>query len=325
MPTPFSSVAGKRVLVTGGAGFIGSHLVEALAALDPGSLVVADNFFLGKRENLAAGAARYPALVVEEVDTADLPSVEGVLSRHQVDVVFDLATLPLPFSLERPFETVNQITAMAANLAELARRGAFQTLVHMSSSEVYGSAIELPMTEDHPILPKTPYAAAKAAADHTVASYIDTFGIDALIIRPFNNYGPRQNEGAYAAVVPIAIRHAASGKAMPVFGDGEQTRDFMYVGDTVAGTLAAYAGADTRGEAFNLATGRETSVNEIVATIYELMGLEPHIDYQPKRPADIRQHCGSAAKAASMLGFKASTSLRDGLAITVDWYREHVL
>jgi UDP-glucose 4-epimerase len=209
---------------------------------------------------------------------------------------------------------------MAAVLCELARSNAYETLVHFSSSEVYGTAVELPMAEDHPMIPLTPYAASKAAADHIVRSYVETFGIDAVIVRPFNNYGPRQNEGSYAGLVPIVVRAALAGDEVRIFGDGKQTRDFVYVSDTVEGTLLAFATPAARGSAVNLASGTETTVIEVVETIFDVMGVPMRIRYEEARPGDVRRHLGSADRAGRLFGFRTTTALRAGLEATVDWY-----
>lgn len=325
MPAILPRLADSRVLVTGGAGFIGSHLVDAIAEHEPAALVVADSFFIGKREHLSDAARRYPKLAVEEVDTSDRNQVDALLAGHDFDIVFDLATLPLPFSLQDPHRTMLDITAMAAHLAEAARLGVIGTLIHYSTSEVYGTALSAVMDEEHPILPRTPYAAAKAGADHLVASYIETFGIEAMMIRPFNNYGPRQNEGGYAALIPLAIRAAAAGRPMTIYGSGEQTRDFIFVGDTVRGTLELLGEPSAMGRAVNLATGRETSVMEVVAAIYDLMGVELAVEHLDARPGDVMRHRGSSELAQKLVGFEASTSLREGLEPTIAWYREHVL
>jgi len=300
---------------------MGSHLTDAIAAMDPPALVVADSFFLGKRENLGAAAATYRGLVVEKVDVSDLASIEQLVDDHRIEVVFDLATMPLPYSLEYPHTTIEQNVMMAANLAELARRGAYQTLVHFSTSEVYGTAAWNLMTEDHPLVPLTPYASSKAAADHIVESYVTTYGIDALIVRPFNNYGPRQNDGSYAGLVPITIKRALADEPVTIFGDGSQARDFMFVRDTVEGALAAYGSPGTRGHVVNLATGIETTVNEVVNTIFEILDMEPNVIHSDPRPGDVARHCGSADFAFKEFGFKPETSLRDGLGATVEWYR----
>jgi UDP-glucose 4-epimerase len=320
-PTTAAPCAGRRVLVTGGAGFIGSHLVDAIAGQDPAALVVADSFFIGRRENLTEASSSYAGLVIEEIDAADMAAIEEVVNRHRVEVVFDLATIPLPYSLEHPYPTVETNVALALNLAELARRGAYETLVHVSSSEVYGTATEIPMTEDHPMVPLTPYAAGKAAADHIVSSYVATFGIDATIVRPFNTYGPRQNEGGYAGLIPIAVRRALAGEPVTVFGDGTQTRDFLYVVDTARGILSAYPTDRLRGRTLNLASGTETSVNEVVAAVFEILGLPPKVEHVDPRPGDVARHCGSSAAAEQALGFTPTTSLRSGLEATIEWYR----
>jgi len=315
-----ASLPAKRVLVTGGAGFIGSHLVDALAKGSPPALVVVDNFFLGKHENLAQARQTYPDLVVEKTDVSDAEALRTVVERHGIEVVFDLATVPLPYSLEFPAATIHENVGMAINVSELARSGLIETLVHASTSEVYGTAITVPMAEDHPLVPRTPYAASKAAADHIVASYVATFGIDAAVIRPFNNYGPRQNEGSYAGLIPLTIRRALAGEPILVHGDGEQTRDFIFVTDTIAGILAAYEERGTRGAVVNLASGVEVSVNTVVGHIVDALEVEATVRHVEPRPGDVRRHAGSNGLARRLLGFQPSIPLAEGMAETVAWY-----
>jgi UDP-glucose 4-epimerase len=314
------ALQGKRVLVTGGAGFIGSHLVDALTSAGLSSLTVVDSFFLGKEQNLEAARSVLPDLFVSSIDASDMVALRNVIDAQGTEVVFDLATAPLPYSLEEPRRTIDQNVGMAAVLCELARLGAYETLVHFSSSEVYGTAQDLPMKEDHPMMPLTPYAASKAAADHIVRSYVETFGIDAVIVRPFNNYGPRQNEGSYAGLVPIVVRAALAGDPVTVFGDGLQTRDFVYVNDTVDGAIRAYATPAARGDAVNLASVTETTVLEVVETIFDLVGAPVRVRHVDARPGDVRRHLGSAERAKQLFGFQTTTDLREGMKATVAWY-----
>jgi len=317
---PPDRLLGRRLMVTGGAGFIGSHLVDAISGLEPECLVVADNFFLGRESNLAAASAAYPSLIVAKVDVADAAEIGDLVAEYRPEVVFDLATVPLPYSLEHPAATIDQNVRMATNLAELARRDAFGTLIHFSTSEVYGTARQIPMDEDHPIQPLTPYAASKAAADHIVRSYQATFAIDATIVRPFNNYGPRQNEGSYAALIPKVIRQVLGGEPVEIYGDGTQTRDFIHVRDTVRGTLALWAEEGTRGSVVNLASGHETQVKDIVNTIVDVLGQAADVRYADTRPGDVMRHCGSSQRARDLFGFSPEVNLRQGLAETVAWY-----
>lgn len=309
-----------RVMVTGGAGFIGSHLTDVIASMNPASLVVADSFFLGKPENLVSANESYPDLVVERVDMADPVAARNVIERHRPDVVFDLATIPLPYSLEYPAETISANVDMATNLCEAARVGLISTLIHISTSEVYGTAIDVPMSEDHPLGPLTPYAASKAAADHIVASYWNTFGIDAAIVRPFNNYGPRQNEGAYAGLIPLTLRRLLAGEQPVVHGDGTQTRDFVFARDTAEGIVAAYSEPRTRRTVTNLASGSETSVNEIVSSLISAVGIETAPIHTDPRPGDVDRHFGANARASEILGWSPTTSLEAGMKETVAWY-----
>ena len=316
------SLAGRSVLVTGGAGFIGSHLVDRLVAEDPANLVVVDNFFLGKAENLAEARARFPGLKVHRADVSDYDTMREVLASEETEVVFDLAVVPLPTSLERPRWTVDVNMAMTTTMCELLREGRYQTLVHFSSSEVYGTAQYEPMDEAHPLVPLTPYAASKAGGDHVVASYRATFGLDVATVRPFNTFGPRQNEEAYAGVIPTVVRRALAGQEVLVHGDGHQTRDFTYVADVADFAVRVHETAATRGRVVNVASGREVSVNELVGRLLDALGVDAPVVHTDPRPGDVRRHCGSVALAQELTGFRPRWALDDGLAETVAWYRE---
>lgn len=315
------SLAGKNVLVTGGAGFIGSHLVERIAAEDPARLVVVDNLFLGKEENLTAARARFPSLKVYRQDAAEFDPMAAIVASESIDVVFNLAIVPLPASLVNPRWTVDVNVALATVPSELLRLGYYQTLIHFSSSEAYGSAGYVPMDEDHPCLPSTPYAASKLAGDYVVLSYRETYGIDAAIVRPFNNYGPRQNAGAYAGILPIVIGNALRGEPVHIFGDGEQTRDFVFVRDTADAAILVYETAATRGRIVNVASGRETTINALVHELLSALGIDVPVVHEAARPGDVRRHCGGIELARRLIGYEPRTSLLDGLRETVDWYR----
>jgi UDP-glucose 4-epimerase len=311
---------GKRFLVTGGAGFIGSHLVDALLAAGAERVAVVDNFFLGKEENLADAARHGEALKVYREDASEMTAMQAVVSAERPDVVFNLATKALLYSFFNPAGACSVNLDIAIVLGELLRAGAYGRLIHLSSSEVYGTAKYVPMDEHHPLLAETSYAAGKAAADLLLASYVRMFDLDIVTVRPFNNYGPRQNDGALAAIIPITLRRIREGAAPVIQGDGLQTRDFIYVLDTVAG-IVKLAGMDAaRGKTLNLGSGRETTMLEIVRTLCELTGYKGGIDFQPARPADVRRHVAGIDLAKALIGEPAQTGLSEGLAQTVAWY-----
>ncbi len=313
---------GKNVLVTGGAGFIGSHLVDRIVEENPAELVVVDSFFLGREENLAKAREAYPGLKLFRMDASNLAAMLQLVVSEKIEVVFDLAVVPLPTSLDFPTWTIETNIGIASTFCELARRGYIQTLVHCSSSEAYGSAIHIPMDEEHPLVPCTPYAASKAACDHIVLSYRETYNIDTVIVRPFNNFGSRQNPGSYAGVIPIVVRRILNGTPIEVYGDGEQTRDFVFVQDTADAMVKIYEEEKTRGRVINIASGRETSVNELIAQLTAVMGSANHpVKYLPARPGDVRRHCGDVRRLHELTGFNARTVSRETLAETVDWYR----
>lgn len=308
----------KSLLVTGGAGFIGSYLIDAMIEEKPKSIVVVDNFFLGEMSNLDYARSKFN-IKIENVDASSYESMKKIIKDNGTDVVFNLAMVPLPVSLEKPFWSFGINVDITRSVCELAREGAFKTLVHYSSSEVYGSMLQK-MSEDHPLFPHTPYAASKAACDHLVYSYHKTFGMDTLIIRPFNNYGPRQNDKSYAGVIPLTIKRIINGEPPVIYGDGNQTRDFTFVTDTVKATIDAYKSQDTRGRIINIASGKEVSINTIVKMIVEELSCTKPIRYEKPRPGDVRRHLGDISLAKKLIGFKPMTDLRKGVKETINWY-----
>jgi UDP-glucose 4-epimerase len=315
-------LTGKNVLVTGGAGFIGSHLCERITRDAPNRLVVVDNLFLGNESNLAAARSAFPGLKLYQQDAADFDAMAAIVASDSIDVFYNLAIVPLPASLVNPRWTVEHNVALATVPAELLRLGYYETLIHFSSSEAYGSAEHVPMGEDHPSVPSTPYAASKIGGDYVVLSYRETYGVDATILRPFNNYGPRQNAGAYAGIIPIVVSRAMRGEDIEIFGDGEQTRDFIFVRDTAEAAVRMYETRSTRGEVVNIASGRETSINTLVRELLGILGSDVKVTHEDPRPGDVRRHCGGIERAERLIGFEAATSLAEGLKETVAWYQE---
>lgn len=318
------SLRDRSVLVTGGAGFIGSHLVDRLVTESPKKIVVVDNFFLGSESNLTDARSAYPDLEVLRLDASNLAAMQDVVTQHGIETVFDLAVVPLPTSLSYPHWTMTTNIGITATFCEIARRGLIERLVHMSSSEAYGSGHYVPMDEAHPDDAITPYAAAKAAEDHILRSYVRTFGIDATVVRPFNNYGPRQNPGSYAGVIPIVIQRVARGIPIEIHGDGEQTRDFTFVRDTADLTIAIHETPEARGQEINVATGVGTSINRLVERILEIMGASDHpVVHTPERPGDVRRHQADASRLVSLAGRQPAVLSDDALAETVEWYRQN--
>ncbi|GCF10081.1 dTDP-glucose 4,6-dehydratase [Dictyobacter arantiisoli] len=317
------TLRGKRVLVTGGAGFIGSHLVDHLIAEGVAELIVVDNFFLGQRANLAEAYRKLPGLQLLELDAAGDDVLRAAFSRlGTIDVVFDLAVIPLPNSLEDPqfcFDTNVRITS---HLCELLRKGYFGTLVHFSSSEAYGTAMTVPMSEEHPLKPITPYAASKAAGDHLVRTYVASFNVDALIVRPFNNYGPRQNDQLYAGIIPMLLSGAFGGNTFKLFGDGRQTRDYIYVTDTVRAVLALYACFQERGQVVNIASGQEISMIDLKTKIEHILGHPIPMQQCDPRPGDVQRLVADTTRLKSLTGFAPQVSFDDGLVKTIEFYRQ---
>ena len=316
------SLKNKSVLVTGGAGFIGSHLVDRLIKEEPANLVIVDNFFLGKESNLQEAKRNFPTLKIFNIDASNEEKMSLLVKKENIEVLFNLAIIPLPVSLINPGWVYERNVGITLCLCELARKGYYRTLIHFSSSEAYGSCQYTPMDERHPLNPTTSYGASKAATDHLVLSYYKSFGIDAAIIRPFNNYGPRQNDGNYAGVIPLTIRRISSGEAPVIYGDGGQTRDYLHVSETATAALMIYDCLDTRGQVLNIASGMEISIKNLVSLIAKYLSCDKPITYEKERLADVRRLVGDISLAKRLVGFKPVTKFNEGLRSTVEWFQK---
>jgi len=310
-------IRGSSILVTGGAGFIGSHLVDRLLGEGARLVIVIDNMFLGNEDNLADALCRGALLYKDDAENASI--LAYLFERYAIDIVFNCATKALNYSFINPRNAFDTNVTVVLNLLEFLRRGAFKTLCHFSTSEVYGTAVYEPMDEKHPRNPTTTYAAGKAAADMAVESYVRMFGLDAFIVRPFNNYGPRQNYRGYlAGVIPITVWRILSGQPPELHGTGQQSRDFIYVFDTVDAVVGVYDRM-AAGDSVNISTEGQVTIGELINLICQLMGYKGDIVHREARGSDVQCHNASNQKIRRMIDFH-TTPFADGLEQTIAWY-----
>jgi UDP-glucose 4-epimerase len=308
-----------KVLVTGGAGFIGSNLVRALLARGD-EVRVLDNFSTGQRANLAD-------LDAVEVFEGDLRSYERVHNAVRgVEAVYHQGALPsVPRSLQDPLTTSAVNIDGTLNVLLAARDEGVRRVVTASSSSVYGSSGPLPRKEDAPVDPIAPYAVAKLAAERYCVSFARVYeSIETVCLRYFNIFGPHQDpRSQYAAVIPLFITMIADGRPVPVNGDGEQSRDFTFVENVVAANIAAVdAPADAvNGRVFNIATGQPTSVNDVAEMIGEILDRPVEREHLPPRAGDVRDSWADVTAAREVLGWEPAVSMRDGLRQTVEHFQ----
>src|SRR5438105_442259 len=313
----------KRVLVTGGAGFIPSNFIHHLLAKTPYEVVSLDALtYAGNLDNLS-GVMSHERLSFVHGDIRDADLVREVVS--EVDVIVNAAAEShVEKSIAegaREFVTTNVEGTQI--LLDAIREAPVERFVLISSSEVYGTARAAPMEEEHPLNPRSPYAATKAGADRLAYAYFVTYGLPIVILRPFNNYGPRQHP---EKVIPRFVTSALQDEPLTVHGDGHASRDWLYVDDDAEAIEAVIEAPleSVAGEVLNIATGIDISVSEIADAVLAVLGkpaaLKTHL---PERPGQVDRHIGSTEKIRRLCGWTARTSFEEGLARTVAWYRDN--
>jgi UDP-glucose 4-epimerase len=304
-------------LVTGGAGFIGSHLVERLLR-DGARVRVLDNYSTGSPANLPFAASYRGALELVEGDVRDLAAVEA--AARGARVIFHQAALrSVPLSVLDPLAT-NEINVTGTlNVFEAARRAGVPRVVYASSSSVYGANPELPKREDQAMEPISPYAASKAAMEQYGAVWSRLYGIETVGLRYFNVFGPRQDpESEYAAVIPRFILWALEGTPLQVHGDGLQSRDFAFIDNVVDANLLASQAKGVGGEAFNVGCGDRVSLLDMIERLETMLGRPLERRHTPPQPGDVRHSRADVSKARRMLGYTAAVPFDEGFRRTVD-------
>ena len=303
-------------LVTGGAGFIGSHLTEELVRRGE-TVRVVDNLSTGKRHNIA----HVPSVEFIEGDLGDLEVARRVV--NGIDYVLHQAAIPsVPRSVQDPIASNRANIDASLNTLVAARDAGVKRLVYAGSSSAYGNAPTLPKVETMASAPLSPYALQKLVAEQYCQMFTRLYGLQTVTIRYFNVFGPRQDPSSpYSGVISLFISALCDGRQPMIYGDGEHTRDFTYVANVVDGVLRACTAENASGEVINVATGGRISLNTLFRTIRDLVGATVEPIYADPRAGDVKDSQADISKARHLLGYQPSVSFEDGLAKTVQWYR----
>jgi dTDP-glucose 4,6-dehydratase len=309
----------KTTVVTGGAGFIGSHFVEKLFEETDDRIIVLDVFtYAASPDNLRREIRESPRFELVKGNVCDEKLVGEVVSGAQRVVHFaaESHVARSIFADRLFFET--DVLGTHSVASAVSHNKKIEKYVHISTSEVYGTAVYEPMDEQHPLNPCTPYAAAKAGADRLVHAYMETYGIPAVIIRPFNNYGPRQH---VEKVIPRFITQAILGEELTVHGSGSSSRDWVYVGDTCEAVMKALIQPASIGHIFNVGTGIDIPIKDVAVMVKSHAGGTSGLKYVDERPGQVAKHIADTRRARRGLGFRAGVEFWNGLKATVDWYK----
>ncbi|MDB5077425.1 MAG: NAD-dependent epimerase/dehydratase [Chloroflexi bacterium] len=311
-------LAGARTLVTGGAGLVGSHIADLLVDAGVDEIVVIDNFTRGSRQNLE-DASRSGKVTLIDGDIRDVATVNRAMDG--IDLVFHQAAIRITQCAEQPREAVSVLVDGTFNVLEAAVNAKVRKVVAASSASVYGEPSYVPIDEGHPFNNRTLYGAAKVANEQILRSFNDMYELPYVALRYFNIYGPRMDVyGVYTEVLIRWLDRIEAGEAPLIFGDGKQSMDFVYITDVARANLAAMR-SSVSDDVFNVASGTETTLNELAAILLELMGrpdLQPeHREERKVNP--VRRRLAAIEKAREMLGFETIVDVREGLQRLVDW------
>jgi UDP-glucose 4-epimerase len=307
----------RTILVTGGAGFIGSHIVEALARRGD-RVRVLDDFSTGHRENLSG--------IIGSLELFEGNLLDGELlcrAMHGTDVVIHQAALAsVPRSVERPAETHAACATGTLAVLDFARRAGVRRVVYAGSSSAYGDQPVAVKSEDLVPRPLSPYAAAKLAGEHYCRAFHATYGLEAVTLRYFNVFGPRQDpHSEYSAVIPKFVTAMLAGERPTIYGDGMQSRDFTYVENVVQGNLLAIDAQGIGGQVINVACGGELSLLELISALNRLLGIRIEPRFEPPRPGDVRSSRADITLAQKLLGYQVLIDFDEGLRRSIDFYR----
>ncbi|HUE70713.1 MAG TPA: SDR family oxidoreductase [Pirellulaceae bacterium] len=305
-------------LVTGGAGFVGSHIVEALVRRGD-QVRVLDNFSTGNRQNLAAIADRIELI---EGDVNDPERVARAVKG--VDCIFHEAALAsVPRSVESPLESHAACATGTVNVLDQARRAGVRRVVYAASSSAYGNQPHASKRESDLPSPLSPYAAAKLASELYCQAFYHTYGLETVCLRYFNVFGPRQDpHGPYAAVIPLFITKLLAGERPLIYGDGKQSRDFAYVENVVQANLLAAEAPGVAGRTFNVGCGRSVSLLDLLNSLNRLLKTNVEPEFQPARAGDVRDSLADITHAVTDLGYEPRVDLEEGLRRSVEFYRQ---
>ena len=313
-----NSWEGKKVLVTGGAGFIGSHLTEKLVNLGADVSVLVKSDIMGGQPNLSNLQNVKDKIEAIPCNISENDVITTII-KNKPDVIFHLAAIAfVDYSFDHPFEVIRANYIGTLNILQAAMSINIERVVVTSSSEAYGTAQYIPIDEKHPLNPTSPYAASKVAADRTAFSFWQTYSLPIAIIRPFNTYGPRHTYD----VIPKFIKFALKGEPLTIYGNGEQRRDFIYIDDMVDAFLIMGSDRKAIGEVVNFGSGKDVSINELAGLIIKLSGSKSKIVHVEKRLAEVDRLICDYSKAKKLFGWEPKVGLEEGLKRNIEYSRK---
>ena len=307
----------KNILVTGGAGFIGSELCKQLSN-KCNKLIIVDNLINGKIDNIKSIIDKN--VIFKKIDIRDYENLSSIL--NDVDIIFHLACLGVRHSIHSPIENHEVNATATLNLLKLARSSKISKFIYVSTSEVYGNNVSVPISEKHSTLPATVYGSSKLAAEAYCRAYWDTYNFPVVIVRPFNSFGPKSHhEGDSGEVIPKFLLRSLLDEPLIIHGSGDQTRDFTYVGDTARGIILAGISDLAIGMTVNIGYGKEVSINDLAVYIKKIINKsKSEIIWSDPRPGDVNRLLSDSSLAKSLFGYEPKISLIEGIKLLLNWY-----